>query len=365
VTRPRTRISPRWRPLASLLLGALLLLTACDLPLTPPKPVPGALRWRVQIADTQRATPVFVANGLVYLAGADHAVYALDAATGKQHWRTDLGAAAFVSAVADGAVYVMALDQEPYAYAIYALDAATGAKRWHIQTRQSPSVDATVANGLVYFGEWSGPVFALDAATGAQRWQGDGANQYAAPAVANGTLYDISKIDNGAVVAIDAATGIQRWQVQAGANCCSMPAVADGVVYVGAFDHTVYALDATTGAFRWSVAIGDEMFTTPAVANGMVYLGSYDQYIYALDVTTGALRWRFQTGDRIVSAPTVANGVVYVASTELDQFVYALDAKTGAVRWKYQTGWGYFAPAVANGLAYVASNDGYLYALNA
>jgi outer membrane protein assembly factor BamB len=367
VTRPDTPTSPRWRLGVSLLLGALLLLTACDAPWAPPpKPVPGALRWRVQIADTQRATPVFVANSLVYLAGADHAVYALDAATGKQHWRTDLGvAAAFVSAVADGAVYVMALDQAPYAYAIYALDAATGAKRWHIQPHQSPSVDAAVANGLVYFGEWSGPVFALDAATGAQRWQGDGANQYAAPAVANGTIYDVSKIDNGAVVALDAATGAERWQVQVGTNCCSMPAVADGVVYVGAFDHTVHALDAATGAFRWGVAIGDEMFTTPAVANGIVYLGSYDQYIYALDTTTGALRWRFQTGDRVVSAPTVANGVVYAASTELDHFVYALDAKTGALRWKYQTGWGYFAPVVANGLAYVASNDGYLYALNA
>jgi outer membrane protein assembly factor BamB len=111
VARPGTPTSPRWRLGVSLLLGALLLLNACDAPWTPPKPVPGALRWRVQMTDKQNATPVFVANGLAYLAGADHAIYALDAATGKQHWRTDIGAAgAFVSAVADGAVYVMALD---------------------------------------------------------------------------------------------------------------------------------------------------------------------------------------------------------------------------------------------------------------
>jgi eukaryotic-like serine/threonine-protein kinase len=276
---------PRWRQLASLLLCALLLLNACDLAPTPPKPVPGALRWRVQIADTQRATPVFVAHGLVYLAGADHAVYALDAATGKQHWRTELGVAAgFVSAVADGAVYVMALDQAPYAYAIYALDATTGAKRWHIQTRQSPSVDAAVANGLVYFGEWSGPVFALDAATGAQRWQGDGANQYAAPAVANGTLYDVSKIDNGAVVALDAATGAERWQVQAGDRIVSAPMAANGVVYVASTesDHHVYALDAKTGALRWRYEISGPYFA-PIAANGLAYVASKDGFLYALN----------------------------------------------------------------------------------
>jgi len=151
VIRLYTRASPHRSLLIHLFLGAVLLLSACDLQPTPPHPVPGALRWRVQMTDTQRATPVFVANGLVYLAGADHAVYALDAATGAQHWRTGLGAAgAFVSAVANGAVYVMALDQTPtLAYAIYALDATTGAQRWHVQQRQSPSVDATVANGLM------------------------------------------------------------------------------------------------------------------------------------------------------------------------------------------------------------------------
>jgi len=220
VTYPYTRRSPRWHWLC-LLLSALLLLSACDLPPTPPQPVPGALRWRVQIADKQNATPVFVANVLVYLVGADHAIYALDAATGRQRWRTQLGAAgAFVSAVADGAVYIMGITRAPsLTYMIYALDATTGTKRWRVQSRQSPSVDATVANGLVYFGDWSGPVFALDAATGAQRWQAqDSANLYAAPAVVNGTVYDVSRVDNGSVVALDATTGALRWQAQAGSG---------------------------------------------------------------------------------------------------------------------------------------------------
>jgi outer membrane protein assembly factor BamB len=100
VTRPSRRIPTRWPRLYPLtcmfLLGALLLLSACDLS-PPPHPAPGSLRWRVHMTDTQRATPVFVANGLVYPAGSDHVIYALDAATDEQRWRTQLGvAAAFV-----------------------------------------------------------------------------------------------------------------------------------------------------------------------------------------------------------------------------------------------------------------------------
>src|SRR5690348_569778 len=144
MTRSCTQVPLRWRQprvLASALLGALLLLSAC-ITARPTTPRPGSLRWRVQITDTQRATPVFVANGVLYLGGRDHAIYALDAATGTQRWRAHLDAAlALVSAVADGVVYVMGLDHagsaspSGYAYAIYALNAATGAQRWHVWPR--------------------------------------------------------------------------------------------------------------------------------------------------------------------------------------------------------------------------------------
>jgi outer membrane protein assembly factor BamB len=137
---------------------------------------------------------------------------------------------------------------EPWHEAFQSRQETTGAERWQVQSRAAPSIDAAVADGLVYFGAWSGPVFALDT-----------------------------------------ATGVQRWQIVAGNDCCSGPTVAGGVVY----------------------------------------LGSFDQFVYALDAATGAQRWRFQTGDRVASAPAVANGVVYVSSTISDHFVYALDAEMG------------------------------------
>lgn len=86
----------------------------------------------------------------------------------------------------------------------------------------------------------------------------------------------------GPVFALDAATGAERWQTQAGNNCCSMPAVANGTVYVGADDTFVYALDAATGALRWRFQTGG-VFLAPVVAHGVAYVASYDGYLYALN----------------------------------------------------------------------------------
>jgi outer membrane protein assembly factor BamB len=65
--------------------------------------------------------------------------------------------------------------------------------------------------------------------------------------------------------------------------------VADGVVYVGGGDGSVYALNAATGAKRWSYhTIGFSVFlSSPAVADGVVYVGSADDNVYAFALPTG------------------------------------------------------------------------------
>jgi len=98
---------------------------------------------------------------------------------------------------------------------------------------------------------------------------------------------------------------------------------------------------------RWSFRTGDYVFSSPAVANGVVYVGSDDRTVYALDAATGAKRWSFRTGESVDSSPAVANGVVYVGSD--DGTVYALDAATGAKRWSFRTGGFDSSPAVALG----------------
>jgi outer membrane protein assembly factor BamB len=164
-------------------------------------------------------------------------------------------------------------------------------------------------------------------------------------------------------------TNQTAWTHTTGAMVSSSPAVADGVVFVGSWDHNVYALNASTGNLVWNYLTGDSVLSSPAVADGILYVGSYDNNVYALNATTGTLTWKYKTGtgtpsSGVRSSPTVASGIVYVGS--FDDKVYALNATDGTLIWRYKTGnYVESSPAVADGKVYVGSDDNNVYALNA
>jgi len=59
------------------------------------------------------------------------------------------------------------------------------------------------------------------------------------------------------------------------------PATADGKVYVGSLDWSVYCLNASTGIYMWSYVTGSQIYSSPSVASGKVFIGSDDNKIYA------------------------------------------------------------------------------------
>jgi outer membrane protein assembly factor BamB len=107
----------------------------------------------------------------------------------------------------------------------------------------------------------------------------------------------------------------------------SSPAVANGVVYIGSSDDTLYALKGDTGAELWRFSTLGAA-TSPAVANGVVYVAETDGKVYALNADSGESLWSFTTGAPIYSSPAVADGVVYVGSR--DHSVYAFAQVNGS-----------------------------------
>jgi eukaryotic-like serine/threonine-protein kinase len=201
-----------------------------------------------------------------------------------------------------------------------------------------------------------------------------GNEQYSVPAVANGVVYVGST--NSTLYAVKATTGIKKWSFQTDMHCASevyTPTVANGRVFVDTECGTLFALDAMTGRQEWSFTgdtptqpvtnSGFDIVYVPVVSDGMVYFGTEQGAVYALDEVTGTEKW--VATYRCCGMPTlaVANGVIYVSAYGA---LHAVDALTGAPKWSFSP---YFettslsAPMVANGRVYVSS-EGVLYAVD-
>jgi hypothetical protein len=186
------------------------------------------------------------------------------------------------------------------------------------------------------------------------------------PTVADGTVY-VGSHDK-TLYAVDAATGTEEWAfTQPTGTVRSSPTVADGTVYVGFYDGTLYAVDAATGEQEWAFAQpSDWVDSSPTVADGTVYVGSHDKTLYAVDAATGTQDWAFtQPSNKVKSSPTVADGTVYVGSR--DETLYAVDVATGTQEWTFTqpSDWVDSSPTVADGTVYVGSYDSNLYAVDA
>lgn len=274
--------------------------------------------------------------------------------------------------VTDSAIYVCV---SGYAGVTYALNTADGSLRWMRQTgcmvASMPFQDnatPTLAGDTLYSGG-----AALNAGNGAVRLR---LPEGFAPAMVDGaTLYAYT---NSTVGAFDAQTGQTLWRYTLPDDLGGLPALANGVLYVGdiggdsppaATPHQpdTFALDARTGKPLWQAATGI-VSSTPVIANGVVYVGGYNPGLYAVNAANGHILWRVDTTPARVYMPTVAQGVVYFSADG----VYAVDAATGHIRWRQALGASpsvaFTDVALAHGALYLGrtSGDGVstLYALN-
>jgi outer membrane protein assembly factor BamB len=272
-------------------------------------------------------------------------MYALDAATGKQRWGTDLASPiSATAALSGGKVYVGTRDGS-----FYALDAATGKRIWRFET---------------------GPAMAL-------RWGHESGDYWTSSPTVSGSAVVFGGSD-GNVYAVNAATGKQLWRNATGGRVHSSAAIEGDNVVIGSFDGVVRCYSLATGNERWKFAtLGTTLESgnfgydrrsiqsSPAIVNGVAIVGARDGFIYAIDVATGKEKWRYDHKISWINASAaVSDGVLYDASSDA-QFVQALDAATGTEKWRYTADspvWS--SPAVSGGFLYVGDFAGRLHAIS-
>ena len=248
-----------------------------------------------------------------------------------------------------------------------------------------------VVGGVVYIGTVDGTLWAYPADGCGQffcstpLWQSTSLAQIRdTPAVANGVVYVGSQTDDddndGKLNAFSAAgcgetVCAPLWQGDAGPDSIleSSPAVAGGVVYVGAFDGKLYAFDAAgCGAALcqplWTGRTGGSIESSPVVYKGHVYIGSDDGKLYVFRAggcgkAACKAQWTGTIGIApFQSSPAIAKGTVYIAGQHaLAAFdAKGCGAKSCAPLWQAPDGGEFFngSPAVSGDTVYIAWSTG-------
>jgi len=168
-----------------------------------------------------------------------------------------------------------------------------------------------------------------------------------------------------------------KWNFEAEGAFWGSPIVANGTVYAGSADNTLYAVDAETGQLEWEFSAADRLEATPEYADNTVYVGSYDRHIYALEADTGEKRWELETDGLIRGSAKAVDDAVYIGvgchnlacdwygnNPPESGWIYSIDAETGDPNWKFEPENEVVStPAVDQDTVYIGSSDGNLYAL--
>ena len=107
----------------------------------------GSLLWQFSTGDLVLSTPTcHEESGMCFVGSVDRRMYALDLASGKQHWNATTGGGIEGSAtVAEGKVFFGSNDGT-----LYCVDLSTGRQRWRYETHGGIEGKPAVHNDTVY-----------------------------------------------------------------------------------------------------------------------------------------------------------------------------------------------------------------------
>ncbi len=341
---------------------------------------------------------VAVGYGMVYASGMIMAeVFALDASTGEEVWRTNLSANpneyVFMQPIVYDNVLYVGTSTATYMGGVkggfYALDAATGAVLWMFDT----TIDNLWGNARINSGGsiWYGP--SVDEAGNVYFGVGNPAPWPGTEEYPNGSSRPGDNLYTNSMLSLDTSTGSLRWYVQARPHdLTDMDFQNSPILATVTIDGTptplaigsgkageVIAAHAETGEVIWNTLVGEHtewskgvdlpldepvsvapgafggVLTPPAFANDTVFVpvinwpmnftgtaslgpdGGFETAtgaMIAIDAATGDIKWETEVPTFFCAGATVANDLVFGAG--LDGIVRGFDIATGEEVWKFQ-----------------------------
>lgn len=188
----------------------------------------GAVRWTYAGATGTTGYSAPAASGdTLFVADRGGFASAINAHTGAEYWRVELGEDLFAPTLAGGLVLFGGRSQSELGVLgeghLFALNRTTGAEQWRRFIPDDPSVPysggvvhgGVVSGSRVFVGSYNANAYALDLMTGDSLWQYDGGTPNVdafnwRPVVIGSRVVFLR--DNGLLVALDQLTGAVSWE---------------------------------------------------------------------------------------------------------------------------------------------------------
>src|SRR5688500_6321149 len=287
----------------------------------------------------------------------------------KEEWKVTVGIGHSSPVMADGRIYVFARQGEDEI--LHCLDAATGKEIWRTVPQtipyemheaaaahgKGPKSTPVVSNGNVYTLGITGVLSAHDARTGKLKWRQEFSKQYPktsplfgtamSPLIDSGLLIaHVGGHDKGALTAFDPATGTVKW-----ANDLDGPGYSSPIVVtlaglrqvVTTTQKSIVGVEVATGKLLWSMPARsqyDENSVTAVGFKDMVIFSREGQGLTAirLEKQGGALAprevWNNKENMMYLNSPVVeGNRLFGMSSLKKGQF-FAIDLDTGKTLWQ-------------------------------
>ncbi|MBK1876478.1 PQQ-binding-like beta-propeller repeat protein [Pelagicoccus mobilis] len=257
---------------------------------------------------------------------------------------------------------------------MYAVDADTGEEVWKFEMGAAISVGPACADGKIYTGQQGGERFfyCLDAETGDLVWKQTvpGGWVWGSATVDDGLVY-VPTVD-GHAVCLDGETGHIVWMYPTAKSVPAEPAIDGDLVYFGSWSRSLYAFDKKTGEIVWKEnGVGLDSGTLIAT-DGKIYLPHHSSIFKYFDAKTGELLSGGNTSDaekgqytNFNATPAFFKGRAYYTArvgmglrgVPMASKVYSVDSETAKIHWTFPDGGGLSAPAIASDRLYIASGN--------
>jgi hypothetical protein len=249
--------------------------------------------WSVALPASLAATPG-VDAAQAYLPLRSAALAAVSLTDGATVWSVPMADVFGSPETGDDLVFVAR------SAGVEALDAATGKTRWRTDVGGNASAPLLWQNGWLFVATEQGVLFALRSRTGEVIWKhAIGAPALVRPAAADDLVFLLP--NNGRVLALALENGATAWEVVLPAAATTLHPLDDRV-FVGCADTFFYCLKAKDGKQKWRWRTGGTVTGTMVVDDDHVYFLSLDNVLRALSRENGQQAWKASLPHRPIGA---------------------------------------------------------------